>query len=530
MAITEYFNNTNYKNYTKFTQENNLTLDDDIIVVQDISAEDMIKMDRLEILSKKIYPTEAEKSEMTQLKVDLITYMPTANTINKIGGMLYGMQVYLKEGVVIFINQQKQELIDIVNNHKYMGVYVPLTNYTQGNMVMFDGYGFISKVNENIGHTPNKEAIDDGYWIRFTIKGEKGDPSLNISIKKGADGSGNFDNTITYNTGDACIYDHRLYYCIKDGTVGINPTDTTKWAFGEKIWIGTTSPTDHSVVWWDTTVGQNVFKRYSDNNVWVAQNVKASDITIVDSSNLYVSNNVESALTEVMNKVNNIDLTASKVTVVDSSNLYNGANAETCFAEVMNKVNVAQARADSAFTSANNWKTSIAGVVGGNITSSNTFTEIANEVQADKNILASNLVAKGVSASSGDTLRNLSGLVNNISLSSMGGKKFKSGQASSSNSSPSIIFTRKDGSTSSLNNYITVTGLDFKPDIIITWYAGNGSYSPNFYAYCYSITGSIYSDPIASNAFNLSDKIIYGGFTLSGYPYGLPVYWQAIGS
>jgi len=487
MATTEYFNNTNYKNYTKFTQENNLTLDDDIIVVQDISAEDMIKMDRLEFLSKKIYPTEAEKSEMTQLKVDLITYMPTANTINKIGGMLYGMQVYLKEGVVIFINQQKQELIDIVNNHKYMGIYVPLTNYAQGNMVMFDGYGFISKVNENIGHTPNKEAIDDGYWIRFTIKGEKGDPSLNIYIKKGADGSGNFDNTITYNTGDACIYDHRLYYCIKDSTVGINPTDTTKWAFGEKIWIGTNAPIDHSVIWWDTTIGQNVFKRYSDNNIWVGQNVKATDVTITDSGNYFTIKTTEGALAQM-------GLKLSYFTEVSGKLYYKGSKVGATVASEISLPAISGLTSDTniydgmqkLFTLANNGKTSIAGVVG-NVTGSNTHTEIANEVQVDKNILVSNLNNKGIIVSSSDTLRNLSNAVSNITLSSMGGTNYATGQISHvygttdtvnfpftasvvrlvENSSPALSYICVPGMSN--NFYMHMTNSSF------TQYTSNGS-------------------------------------------------------
>ena len=415
-----YIDNKNYKNYTKFTQENNLELDDDIILVQDIPASDMVKMDRLDILSKKTFTTADEKAEMTQLQADLIDYMPTADKINKLNGMVYGMQVYLKEGVVIFINQQKQELIDIVNNHKYMGIYVPLTTYSQGNMVMYNGYGFISKINGNIGHTPDKEAIDDGYWIRFTIKGDKGDPSLNISIKTNTTGGADYDALTTYNVGDACVYNHRLYYCLADGTIGIMVTDSTKWACADKIWIGTDEPLDHFVIWWDTNSGQDVLKRYSANNEWVDQKVKASDMIITDTANYFTSVNVEGALAELKVAINNIDLTASKVKVVDNSNLYTGTNAETCLAEVMTKANsatslanTAQARADSAFTFANNGKTSVASVVG-NLTSSNTFAQITSEIQTDKNTLATNLINKGVTASNGDTLRNLASLVGNV--------------------------------------------------------------------------------------------------------------------
>jgi len=423
MATTAYIDNTNFKNYTKFYQENNLALDDDIILVQDIPAEDMVKMDRLETLSKKIYTTDTERLEITTLQAELIQYMPTANIINGINARMYGMQVYLKEGVVVFISQQKQELIDIINNHKYMGVYLPLTTYKQGNMVMYEGYGFISRLEgDNIGHIPDKEEVDDGYWIRFTIKGDKGDPSLNISIKKGTDRTANYDPLTTYNTGDACVYNHRLYYCLADGTIGIVVTDITKWACADKIWVGTDEPLDHFIIWWDTNPNQNVFKRYSDNNEWIAQNMKASDITLVDSGNYFTIKNVEGALAELKVAINNIDLTAGKVSVVDSANLYVGNNSETCLAEAMTKINTAQARADSAFIYANNGKTSVASAIG-NLTSSNTFAEISNEVQLDKNTLSTNLTSKGVSASGNDTLRNLAGLVNNITIQSMGGRR-----------------------------------------------------------------------------------------------------------
>lgn len=506
MATTTYMNSTNFKNYTKFYQENNLTLDDDIIVVQDIPAEDMIKMDRLETLDKKIYPTEAEKTEMTSLKAELIDYMATSDKINKLNAMVYGMQVYLKEGVVIFFNQQKQELVDIVNNHKYMGVYAPLTTYVQGNMVMYNGYGFISKINGNIGNTPDKEAIDDGYWIRFTIKGDKGDPSLNISIKTNSTGGAEWDNVTVYNVGDACVYNHRLYYCLVNGTVGIVVTDTTKWACADKIWVGIDEPLDHSIIWWDTNVGQNVFKRYSDNNVWVSQNIKASDVTLVDSGNLYISNNVESALSEVMNKVNTIDLTASKVTVVDSANLYNGTNAETCFAEVMNKAN-------SAFTSASNGKNAVAGVIG-NLTINNTFGEVANEIQTDKNILATNLTNKGVSASNNDTLRNLVNLVSSITMQSLGGINFKSGTVTSSNPvtlnfTPQIVIVNSGGRLTILLSNVFGTGTP-----IGIWDVYNIG----------SATGSA-SNAVLYNFINKLPPAIYGGYIIGNTIYGSGTYW-----
>lgn len=459
MATTEYINSTNFKNYTKFYQENNLTLDDDIILVQDISAEDKPKMKRLETLSEKLYPTEAEKTEMTQLMVELISYMPTANLINGINARVYGMEVYLKEGVVIFFNQQKQEIIDIIGNQKSMGIYSPLTSYKMGNKIMYDGYGFISKVDDNLGHTPDKEAIDDGYWIRFTIKGDKGDPSLNISIKKGSDGSANYDNTITYNVGDACVYNNRLYYAKVDGVVGINPSDNTKWACAEKIWIGNIEPLDHFVIWWDTNVGQNCLKRYSDNNEWVATTLDGKIASGILNTNEKI--NLVGAINELKTNIDNIKLTADNVSVADTSNLFNSPikNVENILKEL--------------FTSANSGKNSIASTVG-NLTSSNTFSQINSEIQIDKNILATNLRNKGVNASGTDSLKTLANQVGNISS-----KRIASGTASATKITasysiievnltfvPSVIIVRPTIGGSLMYYYINTAPVGYLTDSI----------------------------------------------------------------
>ena len=455
--------------YSTFTTDDNLN-PDSFIVFQDVDKAHNDMIERYYTLKNKAFTTDAEKAEMTQLAVNLQEYLPTSDTWNKLCACIRGMQMYMRDGIVVFVEQKQEEINKIISNYSEKGDWNATTKYSTGNFVRHGEFLFLSKVDNNLNHEPNNEVSTDTYWLRFMIKGEKGDPSLNISIKKGTDGTGNYDNTITYNTGDACVYNHRLYYCIKDGTVGINPTDTIYWKCGDKIWVGTDTPLDTSVIWWDTNVGENCFKRYSNNNIWVRQNVKASDITLTDIGNLYISSDVEDALSEIMTKVNNIDLTAGKVNVIDSGNLYNGTNAEACFAEVMNKANSALSQANSAFTSANSGKTSIANTVG-TITSSNTFSEISNEIQTDKNILTNNLINKGVSANSGNSLRNLAGLVSNITLQSMGGMQVKSGTSNTS----------------------SVNGLNFKPSIIITYYnyyqASNGHYIPYIGIYCPQFLG-----------------------------------------
>ena len=93
------------------------------------------------------------------------------------------------------------------------------------------------------------------------FKGDKGDLSLNISIKKGTDGSANYDSTITYNVGDACVYNNRLYYAKVDGVIGFLPTDNTKWACAEKINITIPSLIYICMCSWNA----NVYERWNSN-------------------------------------------------------------------------------------------------------------------------------------------------------------------------------------------------------------------------------------------------------------------------
>jgi len=473
--------------WSSFTTDDNLTMDD-FIVFQDIDKAHSDMIDRYYVLKNKTYTTDAEKAEMTTLLTNLQEYMPTSETWNKLCACIRTMQMYMRDGVVVFYEQKQQEFENLLKQYKDRGDWNSTTTFVLGNLVKHNGYGFMSIYDgNNLNHEPNENISSDTYWTRFTIKGDKGDPSLNINYK------GEYSSTTTYAIGDACSYNQIMYYAKQNGTIGILPTDNTKWTYIDKFVVSATQPTDTHMIWWDTTI--NKLKRYNGTD-WVVPTNNASDISITDSANYFTSGNVEGALSEVMNKVNNIDLTASKVAVVDTANLYSGSTAETCLAEVMTKANsasskadtaqsqaniatskadTAQARADSAFTYANNGKTSVAGVVG-NLSSSNTFAEITNEIQYDKNILAGNLGNKGISASSGDTLRNLAGLVNNITVQSMGGTNYASGAITLECSDTSNI--------NWVNNNLTITlpNLSFTPKVYyVIAYPNNNT--TQFYTY-----------------------------------------------
>ena len=214
--------------WSTFTTDDNLN-PDTFIVFQDVDKAHSDMIDRYYVLKNKTFTTDAEKSEMTSLAVSLQEYLPTSDTWNKLCACVRGMQMYMRDGIVIFVEQKQAEINEIISNYSEKGIWDKDTNYKTGNFVKHGEFLFLSKVDNNLNHEPNNEVLSDTYWMRFLIKGDKGDPSLNISIKKGTDGSANYDNTITYNTGDACVYNNRLYYAKIDGVIGINPSDGTKW-------------------------------------------------------------------------------------------------------------------------------------------------------------------------------------------------------------------------------------------------------------------------------------------------------------
>nr|WP_243449826.1 tail fiber protein [Clostridium botulinum] len=127
---------------------------------------------------------------------------------------------------------------------------------------------------------------------------------------------------------------------------------------------------------------------------------------------------------EIANKVDNIKIADGTTTTKGIVKLNNATNS-TSQAEAATPlaVKTAMDKANEAFQYASNGKSLIAGKVG-NVTGSNTHTEIANRIQTDKNTAANNLNNKGVSASGNEDLASLVSKIANITVTGMGGKEF----------------------------------------------------------------------------------------------------------
>ncbi|UZP04242.1 tail fiber protein [Clostridium botulinum] len=135
---------------------------------------------------------------------------------------------------------------------------------------------------------------------------------------------------------------------------------------------------------------------------------------------------VDSSLKEIANKVDNIkiaDGTTTQKGIVQLSNAVNStaqnlASTPQATKIAYDKAVDALSRANEAFTSASNGKNYIAPKVG-NVTGNNTFTEIGDRIQTDKNTAASNLNSKGISASGNEALASLAGKIASINVENM---------------------------------------------------------------------------------------------------------------
>ena len=421
------------KKYSFFTEDENLT-PDTFYLFEDVSSEDIENMDRLQELKNKLYNTEAEKKEIAQLLSDLQDCMINAEDWSKLVCSVYSMQIYMRDEIVVFIKDKQEEFDSLLDEFKFIGVWDNITTYKKGNQVTYGGFGFQSRNDNNLGNEPNAELTMDDNWVKYTLKGDKGEPSLNIYCK------GQYSENTTYNlsTGDACIYEGLLYYVLAEGVKGITPADTTKWKVVEECVVSDTSPSNTNVLWINTSNGLNTVNKYiksSWTSLTLDGKIAKGTLGTIEKKDLAVAiTEVNTKVTNLTTDVNNVAIKQNKFT--EDSNgrlLYNNKNVGVTTASELpiatisglNASNVQQ-MGQQLFTFANDGKNAIASVVG-NVNSGSTFTQIKNEIQNDKNVLASKLSSKGVSANGNEVLSSLVNKVGNISIIGMGGSMFYSG-------------------------------------------------------------------------------------------------------
>ncbi len=176
-------------------------------------------------------------------------------------------------------------------------------------------------------------------------------------------------------------------------------------------------------------------------------NVKRKDfVDNFEKIDLELKNN-DTQVKDIANKVDNIkiaDATTAQKGIVKLNTAINStsiteATTPSATKQAYDKGVEALNKANEAFTSASNGKSYIAGKVG-NVSSGNTFTQIGDRIQTDKNTAAINIKNKGVSASGTEALASLVSKIANISIQGMGGKNFLGGVINHTNGTRDEIF------------------------------------------------------------------------------------------
>ena len=185
-----------------------------------------------------------EQTELNNLTIVLRPYMPDVEHLNFVGDVLVNTQKFFKNGVEPYIEEKKLDFQAEVDKLTYRGEWQPNTQYYKKNVVTSGGEGFIAKV-DSINQAPPSAT----YWGKIAQKGEKGDPSLNISFK------GAYDSAMAYTLGDAVTYGGLWYYA-KQNTKGNPPTNADYWELQtNQVLVSDTEPFDNRIVGWiDTSI------------------------------------------------------------------------------------------------------------------------------------------------------------------------------------------------------------------------------------------------------------------------------------
>lgn len=215
---------------------------DNILELFDLPPSQKPNLKRFQELKSKESLSPAEQQELNQLTIILQPYMPDVETWNLFGDILINMQKFFKEDVEPYIENKKLEFQAEVNKLTYRGEWLPDTQYFKKNIVTSGGEGYIAK-KDSINQPPPNTT----YWGKIAQKGEKGDPSLNISFK------GAYDSAMAYTLGDAVTYGGLWYYA-KQNTKGNPPTNADYWELqSNQTIVSDVEPFDNRVTLWINT-------------------------------------------------------------------------------------------------------------------------------------------------------------------------------------------------------------------------------------------------------------------------------------
>jgi len=196
-------------NYSTFTADQNYQIDQ-FRYVYNLPASQYANAILLNQLRALTNPTSDQISQINSLTIALQDYNVSPDQFNA-----FSQSVMNMEGLI-------KKIVDF----KDMGVYSSLTTYTLWNTVQYNGQTFISKVDNNLNHTPT--GISDSYWTLIAAKGASFIWRNEWSI------------STSYVANEAVHWNNSSYVCIIAPPTGTLPSNTTYWqplSLG-LVWLG----------------------------------------------------------------------------------------------------------------------------------------------------------------------------------------------------------------------------------------------------------------------------------------------------
>ncbi len=226
---------------------------DQFLELYNLPASQRGNMARYQELKLKTNLTSGEQEELNNLTITLQHYIIDVEKWNKFADAIINVEKFFLEETEPYLQAKKDEITDYTDTKKlefqaevdkltYRGEWQPNTQYHKKNVVTSGGEGFIAKL-DSINQSPPNVT----YWGKIAKKGDKGDPSLNISYK------GEYDSAMAYVMGDAVTFGGLWYYA-KQNTKGNPPTNATYWEIQtNQTLVSDTQPFDSRITGWVDT-------------------------------------------------------------------------------------------------------------------------------------------------------------------------------------------------------------------------------------------------------------------------------------
>jgi hypothetical protein len=223
-----------------FNASNNWTIDT-FIEHYSLTYDELIQANRYRTLKLQASKTTAEINEMNSILSVLRNKIILEDDFNKLQEAMTGMQTYLKTNVADYLTQKQAEWASVIGQFMPKGNYNNTTSYAKWNVVLYNYESYVSKIDNNLNHTPIGD-VSDIYWAKLATRGERGLPGMGLTYMS------DFNNAISYSVGQAVKYNNKIYYCIAP-TTGNIPTNTTYWSefmsLSDTLIILNTTPTSH---------------------------------------------------------------------------------------------------------------------------------------------------------------------------------------------------------------------------------------------------------------------------------------------